>query len=199
MPEALESLNGDERDRSLLAASAAGDRDAFGQLVVRHRASVFRLARMLVRDADGAEDVLQQTFLSAWRAVRQYRGDASVRTWLLTITRNHALSRRRSRAREPIDPTPIDELGIRAGWGGPNPEQLASLAEERDRLKAALARLSPDDQEIVTLRDLEGLSGEEAALVTGLSVPAMKSRLHRARMTLAAHVKEDAAHATRRQ
>jgi RNA polymerase sigma-70 factor (ECF subfamily) len=198
VPEALESLNGDERDRSLLAASAAGDRDAFGQLVVRHRASVFRLARMLVRDADGAEDVLQQTFLSAWRAARQYRGDASVRTWLLTITRNHALSRRRSRAREPIDPTPLDELGVRAGWGGPNPEQLASLAEERARLKAALARLSPDDQAMLTLRDLEGLSGEEAAAVTGLSVAAMKSRLHRARMALAAHLKEDAAHATRR-
>ncbi|HEX6324885.1 MAG TPA: sigma-70 family RNA polymerase sigma factor [Vicinamibacterales bacterium] len=198
MPEALEGLNGDARDRSLLAASAAGDRDAFGELVGRHRASVFRLARTLARDADAAEDVLQQTFLSAWRASRQFRGDASVRTWLLTIARHQALARRRSLAREPIDPTPLDELGIRAGWGGPNPEQLASLAEERDRLKAAFARLSSGDQEMLTLRDLEGLSGEEAAAIAGLTVAAMKSRLHRARMALAAQMKEDAAHAARR-
>ncbi len=173
------------------------DRDAFDAVVLRHHASVFRLARLLTRTQDDAEDVLQQTFLSAWRHRAQFRAEASVRTWLLTIARNAALTARTRRSREPIDDTPLDELGIRAGWGGPSPEELAMRGEEHTRLVAAFARLSADDQEILTVRDLEELSGDAAAAVLGVSVPAMKSRLHRARLTLAALVREEDPDATR--
>lgn len=197
MSDEVLSLNDNEHDRALMRAAAAGDRDAFGRLVTRHQARVFRLAQVLVRQPADAEDVLQQAFLSAWRAASQFRGEASVLTWLLTITRNTALTRRARHALEPLDETPLDELGIRAGWGGPNPEELASLAERRDRLAAALARLPSDEREILTLREFDGLSGEETAALLGLSLPAMKSRLHRARLALAPLVREEGAHATR--
>lgn len=119
-----------------------------------------------------------------------------MRTWLLTITRNTALTARGRQSREPIDPTPLDELGIRAGWGGPSPEDLALQVERHDLLVAAFARLSADDREILTLRDLEELSGDATAQVLGVSLPAMKSRLHRARLALAARVREEHSHAT---
>ena len=183
-------------DVDLTRRSAQGDRDAFGTLVIRHQASVYRLARLMVKTREEAEDVLQQTFLSAWRGVSGFRGESSVRTWLLTIARNIALLRRTHVAREPIDPTPIEELGVRAGWGGPNPEQLAVAAEQRHHLVAALATLAPDEREILTLRDLEGLPGGEVAAMLGLSLTAMKSRLHRARMSLAVAVRGEMTHAT---
>jgi len=170
-------------------------------LVTRHQASVFRLARLLTRTPGDAEDILQEAFLSAWTGLHRFRGEASVRTWLLTITRNAALSQRSRTAREPIDPTPIEDLadlGVRAGWGGPTPEDLAIATEQRDHLAAAFAGLNAVDREILTLRDLEELSGEDTAALLGLSRPAMKSRLHRARMTLAALVREEGTHATLR-
>jgi len=182
-------------DRGLAARAAAGDREAFASLVTRHQASVYRLARHLAATRDEAEDVLQQTFLSAWQGVAGYRGDASVRTWLLTIARHAAVNRRVRESREPLDATPLDDLGIRAGWGGPNPEQLAVAAEQRDRLAAALAGLAADEREVLTLRDLEGLAGDDVAAMLGLTVAAMKSRLHRARLRLAAAVRGATTHA----
>lgn len=185
-------------DLALVGRSAQGDREAFDTLVTRHQASVFRLARYLIGNKDEAEDVLQQTFLSAWQGARGFRGESSIRTWLLTIARNAALTRRKQAAREPIDETPLEDLGIRAGWGGPDPEQLAAAAEQRDRLAAALAALVPEEREILTLRDLEGLAGDEVATMLGLSLAAMKSRLHRARLSLAAAVRGGMIHATHR-
>ena len=192
-----DSKDGSLSDFERLRRSAAGDRDAFDEIVLRHHASVFRLARLLASGMEEAEDVLQQTFLSAWRGAGQFRGEASVRTWLLTIARHAALRMRERRTREPLDETPLDELGMRAGWGAPDPETLAVAAERRGLLAAAFAALSAEDREILTLRDLEGLSGDDAAALLGLSVPAMKSRLHRARLTLAARVKSEVSRATR--
>jgi len=185
-------------DLALVRRSAQGDREAFDTLLARHQASVFRLARYLTGNQDQAEDVLQQTFLSAWQGAAGFRGESSIRTWLLTIARNAALTRRKQAAREPIDETPLEDLGIRAGWGGPDPEQLAAAAEQRDRLAVALASLVPEEREILTLRDLEGIAGDEVATMLGLSLAAMKSRLHRARLSLAAAVRGGMTHATHR-
>lgn len=184
-------------DADLVQRATAGDADAFGELVTRHQAHVFRLAHLLTRSREEAEDVLQQTFLSAWRAVGSFRGDASMRTWLLTIARNAAFARRQQVPRECLDPTPVDELGLRAGWGGPSPEEQAMSAERSALLALALDRLPPDDRAILTLRELEGLSGDETASVLGVTVAAMKSRLHRARLALAAAVREEMQHASR--
>jgi RNA polymerase sigma-70 factor (ECF subfamily) len=184
-------------DDTLARRAGNGDREAFTALVTRHQASVFRLARVLTSSRDAAEDVLQQTFLSAWQHLGRFRGEASVRTWLLTIARHAALARRAQAHHERVDPTPLDELGLRAGWGGPSPEQAAMSGERAAALARAWAKLDADAQEVLTLRELEEMSGEATAALLGISLAAMKSRLHRARMALAAAVTEVTSHAAR--
>jgi RNA polymerase sigma-70 factor (ECF subfamily) len=191
------ALLGELTDAELLARTASGDRDAFGVLVERHRARVFRLARAVTASHEEAEDVLQQAFLSAWQSASAFRGDASIVTWLLTIARNAAWQGRARQARSPIDDTPIDELGIRAGGGGAPPAPRAVRARAPPRLDAALGSLAPEDRQVLTLRDIDGLSGEEAAAVMGLALPALKSRLHRARLRLAGAIRKDVSRAAR--
>ena len=197
-PERLTDAPPAATDVALLQRSAAGDRDAFDQFITRHQASVFRFARALVDRPEDAEDVMQQAFLSAWRSAAGFRGDASARTWVLTIARHAAHHLRGHLAREPHGDTPLDELGVQAGWGGPDPEGLAMAAESRERLMAAFGGLSAAEQQLLTLRDLEGLSGEDTAALLGVSVAAMKSRLHRARLTLAARLTTEVPRATPR-
>lgn len=188
---------GELTDASLLQHAAGGDREAFGAIVDRHAASVLRLIRSRVVPAD-AEDVLQQTFLAAWRAAGGFRGESSVRTWLFTIARNTAAKARERERRAPFAGVALDELGVRAGWGSADPETLALAAERRGVLAAAFEALDPESREVLTLRDLEGLPGDETAALVGLSLPAMKSRLHRARLALAAQVRGEVGGATRR-
>lgn len=183
-------------DAALLARSAAGDRAAFDVVVTRHAASVLRMIRFRIGDP-AAEDVLQQTFLAAWRAAPGFRGDAQVKTWLFTIARNTAAKARDRAQRSPVADVPIDTLGVEAGWGSEDPETMALAAERRDLLRAAFDTLDREAREVLTYRDLEGLSGEETAALLGVSVAAMKSRLHRARMTLAARVRGEVRRATR--
>lgn len=178
-------------DRALVAAAAAGDRAAFGTLVVRHRAAVYRVARALTGSADAADDVLQDTFLSALRGAATYRGQASVRSWLYAITRHAAYRRGRRADQVPHEPATLERLGADAGWGQPDVELAASRAEDRARLGRALAALSLEEREVLVLRDLEGLSGDETAATLGLGLAAMKSRLHRARLHLAGALRQD--------
>lgn len=171
-----------EGDRALIERVARGDRAAFEALVRRHGAAVRRFARALTDDAS-ADDVLQEAMLDAFRGAAGFRGDASVRSWLFTLTRNRAFHHRESERRRAVADTPLLELGVEAGFGR-DPERLAERIERRDAIFVGLARLAPEEREILLLRDVEGLSGEEAATVLGLELPAMKSRLHRARLRL---------------
>lgn len=182
-------------DAALVALASAGDHDAFGVLVARHQASVFRLARAVTHSREAAEDVLQQAFLAAWQALPRFRGEASLRTWLLTIARHAAVRRQVAAAREPIDDTPLEELGLQAGWGSDGPEVLAIRAEAHATVSRALAALDAEDRTVLTLRELEGLSGEATAALLGISLPAMKSRLHRARLRLAAAIRQEGSNA----
>jgi RNA polymerase sigma-70 factor, ECF subfamily len=176
-----------EQDLSWLRQAAGGDRRAFAALVRRHQASVFRLARALTTSPSAAEEVLQEAFLSAFRYAGSFRGASTVRTWLMTITRRSAARFRRRRAGEPADHVPLHELGEEAGWGDdPGPETSMAEAERRAALARALAVLSDEDREVIVLRDLEGFSGQDAAAALGLTLPAMKTRLHRARLRLLA-------------
>jgi RNA polymerase sigma-70 factor (ECF subfamily) len=187
-----EGLTG-EYDARLVARAAQGDANAFEVLVDRHRAAVYRFARAIARDASDAEEVLQETFLSAWRGAGGFAGRSSVRTWLLVIARNGALrARGRAEARREDGGESLVELGARAGFGAEDPERIALAAERRGVLAAALASLGAEDREILALRDLEEIPGEECAEALGLSVPAMKSRLHRARLRLVAAVRDAA-------
>lgn len=178
-----------EDDARLVSRAAQGDANAFEILVGRHRAAVYRFARAIARDASDAEEVLQETFLSAWRGAAGFGGRSSVRTWLLVIARNGALrARGRAEARHEEGGESLAELAVGAGFGTEDPERIVLAAERRNLLATALASLGPEDREILVLRDLEGVSGEECADALGLSLPAMKSRLHRARLRLVAAV-----------
>ena len=184
-------------DEALLARSAEGDRAAFDVLVGRYAASVLRLIRVRVGSPAEAEDVLQQTFLAAWRSAARFRGEARVKTWLFTIARNTAAKARDRAGRAPVADVPLDALGVEAGWGSDDPETIALAAERRDLLRAAFESLDDDAREVLTLRDLEELPGEETAALLGLSLTAMKSRLHRARLRLAAEVRKEMTDAAR--
>jgi RNA polymerase sigma-70 factor (ECF subfamily) len=146
---------------------------------------VRRVARAITGDEASADDAWQEAFVAAHRALAGYRGEGSLRAWLLAITRNTA----RKLVREGIghrDEPELFALGLAAGWGAQTPEDVAAADSDRSRLWAALDRLEPDDRELIVLRDLEGRSGDEVAATLGIAVSAMKSRLHRARLRLLA-------------
>jgi RNA polymerase sigma-70 factor (ECF subfamily) len=187
-------------DLTLLRRAESGDDQAFDGLVARHERSIFRFARSLVRTEAEAEDVLQETFLAVWRSCRgdtggTKSGDASVRSWLFSIARHAAYRRGRRRAGEPAQHESLEALGVAAGWGGgDDPEHLAATLESRAALRAALGRLEGDDAALLWLRDVEGLTGPEAAEALGLTLAAQKSRLHRARLKLRAEVRAEEGH-----
>ncbi|MBK8247249.1 MAG: RNA polymerase sigma factor [Gemmatimonadetes bacterium] len=184
-----EAVSGAEQgvDAILLQRTAAGDDGAYRDFVARHEAGVWQRARTLTQSEADAEDLLQEVFLAAWRGASTYRG-GSARAWLLTIL-GHAWSRMRRPSRQVVleDDETLESLALRAGWGTVGPlvedEASATIAE-------AFARLSDEDRRILSLRDIDGVSGEETAAMLGLTVPAMKSRLHRARLRLAAVYQE---------
>lgn len=180
----------DVPDADLIGATARGDREAFGALVDRYQRPVLHLARAIVRDPELAEDVLQETFLAAFRSAASYRGDAPVSAWLYGIAR-HVAARARRRAREiASDDRSLERLAQSAGWGSPDVERAVAREQLRERLAAGLAELPDEDREILTMRDGLGLSGAETAQLLGIGLAAMKSRLHRARLALAGRLRD---------
>ncbi len=159
-----------------------GGADARHALVDAHLARVWRYAQALTHDPVAAEDVVQETFLAALSTPTGPATEDPI-PWLLTIARNRWARQNRRRAGEPTTFSSLEDLGVAAGWGA-DPERAAIAAESRERVQAALATLNPEDREVLWLRDGEGLEGQTAADVLGLSLDAMKSRLHRARLRL---------------
>lgn len=167
-------------DEELVAQARSGeDVGAFEELVRRHRDRAYAVALRICRNPSDAEDVAQEAFVRAWRALPGFRGDARFSTWLFRIITNLALNRV-TRARE----QPVAEVPDRG-----NAElDPARRAEDRERLAvavAALDQLTPDQRACFVLRELEGLTYEELADVLGTSVQAVRGRLFRARAELA--------------
>jgi len=180
--------HGEEDDVELLRQAAGGDEEAFAEIVTRHQAAVWRYLRSLARDESLAEDVLQETFLSVWKSARSFRGEAGIRTWMFTIARNALF--RKFRGTGAADEVPLGDLGAAAGWGGaPVFEDAEVRLDLRILFDRAMEALPPADREILLLRDVEGFSGEETAAMLGLTLPAMKTRLHRARLRFAAEAR----------
>ncbi len=173
-------------DVALLERTCRGERAAFTTFVQRHRTGVFRYARSLCANPDQAEDVLQETFIQALRGAGGFRG-GSARSWLLTIARRASFRLSRLRAGEPAVHESLDVLGVRAGWGDASAtDALSRGVEQRELLTKAFEQLEPLDREVLIACDLEGLSAKEAGAMLELSVAALKSRLHRARLRLVA-------------
>ncbi len=182
-----------EGDRELLARAQAGDMSAFEALVEQHRDQVYSLAlRMTRSDADAAE-IAQDTFLSAYQNLKKFRGEAAFGSWVHRIAANHALMRLRHRsviqaAEQELQGPEFNERGSLAeypatDWSRRADEQVLD-AELRQAIEAATDQLPEDYREVFLLKDVEGLSYEQIAEFTGDSVPAIKSRLHRARLSL---------------
>lgn len=180
-------------DHELVLATAAGDAPAFELLLARHRASLVRWATRSAGDAALAEDAVQEALTAAWRSAAAFRGDGSVRGWLCTMVR-HALGRQLARRRhvDSEDPATLEVLGARAGWGDPTlGARVESVVASRECLEHAFSRLAGGDREILALVDIEGASLDEATEALDLTLAAVKSRLHRARLKLVAALSEE--------
>lgn len=145
-------------DGRLVEQGREGDQRALGRLVDRHHGVVYRVALSVVSDPDLAADVAQDTFLKAFRALESFRGDASFRTWLLSIAYNEAKGALRSRARR--SEAPLEAAGP-VSWDGPDPEARALTAREAARARAFLEELPEKQRLSVALRIDEGLSFRE--------------------------------------
>jgi len=174
-------------EAELLDAVRSGSREALEALLVRHEARLYRFARRLCRHREDAEDVLQESLLAAARGLSGFRGASSIGTWLYTIARSFCIKKRRRSVFAPAEVS-LDTQASLAARGLADPARRPDEALEASRLEAALqgaiAALDRPYREVLLLRDVEGLSAAEVAEVTGLSVPAVKTRLHRARARL---------------
>jgi RNA polymerase sigma-70 factor (ECF subfamily) len=164
-----------------------GDINAFEILVRRHEKAIFNLLYRMLGDYDDAAETSQEVFLSAYRAIGHFRGEANFSTWLYRIAINHATTRRKSvtsrqRKQVPFDGSEmIDDSQL-------GPAESLEKKELRERVQRALNELEPEDATVILLRDLQDTPYEEVAQVLEIPVGTVKSRLHRARQALKARL-----------
>src|SRR6266487_1617192 len=174
----------------LVEAARSGDIGAFESLVRRYDRNVFRIAQHITQNREDAEDVVQDAFLKAYQNLGQFQGQSKFYTWLVRIAVNEALMRLRRRRPDrmvSIDEdvqTEEDSVPREVADWSPNPEQQYNQAELREILDKTIHGLPATFRTVFVLRDVEGLSTEETAEALSLSVPAVKSRLLRARLQL---------------
>ena len=177
------SLHPVEPDKLWVIAARSGDRDAFRMLVEQNQRDVYTLAVRLVSDCHLAEDVAQETFVRAWRALPNFRGDAAFSTWLYRITVNTAWTHRGRQKRHrhaDIDDVPAIADETRRH----NPGHLDETLHLPEALGEALNSLSAEQRMVVVLKDVEGWSHNEIAELLDITTGAAKVRLHRARRRL---------------
>ena len=188
-PHRLPSTVARDDEHLLVAAAKAGDAAAFEELVNRYERKIFRLTLNITGNREDAEDAMQDAFLKSYAHLKDFQGDSRFYTWLVRIAANEALMRLRKRRPnqfsldEPIEgdedlmPRELED------WG-PSPEQRYAQTEMHGILSSLIEQLEPDSRVVFVLRDIEELSTEEAASALGISIPAVKSRLLRARLKL---------------
>jgi RNA polymerase sigma-70 factor, ECF subfamily len=185
----VSSLNGTD-ETTLVAQAREGDARAFAELVRRYEAKIFRLAQHITQNREDAEDVLQETFLKSYEHLDQFQGQSKFYTWIVRIAVNQALMKLRRRKTdksvsldEGIDTGEDTVTREIASWDE-DPEQRFSREELGELLESAVDSLAPPYRSVFVLRDIDELSTEETAEALGLSIPAVKSRLLRARLQL---------------
>lgn len=177
-------------EAELVGRAKQGDAAAFTELVNRYERNIYRLARHITQNEEDAEDVLQETFLKAYANLAQFQGNSKFYTWLVRIAVNESLMKLRRRKSdrlvsldEPLE-TKEDSVPREIAAWDENPEQRYGRAEMSAILSRAVDTLSPGFRTVFLLRDVEELSTEETASALNLSIPAVKSRLLRARLQL---------------
>jgi RNA polymerase sigma-70 factor (ECF subfamily) len=177
-------------ERVLVQAAKTGDDGAFSELVRRYDRNVFRIAQHITQNREDAEDVVQDAFLKAYTNLGQFQGQSKFYTWLVRIAVNEALMKLRRRRPErfvSLDEdikTEDDSVPREVADWSPNPEQMYNQAELKEILGKTIQGLPTGFRTVFVLRDVEGLSTEETAEALELSIPAVKSRLLRARLQL---------------
>ncbi len=172
-------------DVALLKAHVAGDPDAFGEIVRRHRDRLWAVALRTTCDAEEAADALQDALLSAFRRAETFRGDAQVTTWLHRIVVNACLDRLRRRGARPTDPLPEDEDRAALLGQGSGADSSPEVSERRADVMAALSQINEDQRAALVLVDMEGYSVDEAAAILDCAPGTVKSRCSRGRLKLA--------------
>jgi RNA polymerase sigma-70 factor (ECF subfamily) len=179
----------EERDRELVRLAKKGDTGAFGQLMLEYQNKIYRLARRMTETDEDAEDVLQEAFIKAFKSLSGFKGKSKFSTWLYRITVNLALMKLRRKKIDSIsldEPVATDEGSVQREIEdeamGPLEELIES--ESMEVLDEAINELPKNYRAVFVLRHVEGLSTEETAKIVGISVPAVKSRLHRTRLLL---------------
>lgn len=169
---------------ALVQRARDGDRRALELLLARHESRIYRFGLKMCRDPRDAEDVLQDTLLAVARGIREFRGASSVSTWLYTIARSYCIKRRRKRKDAPTEERSLDTNADDTTSPLVDPEEALAGREVEHALEQAIAALEPMYREVLLLRDVEGLSAAEVAEIVGIQVAAVKSRLHRARLSV---------------
>lgn len=169
-------------EEALIARLRSGEPRAFEELVIAHQHRVFGVALRMLGNAAEAEEVAQETFLRAHRAVAAFRGEAKLSTWLYGIASRLCLNRLGAGERR-LTRSGETELG-RLAETAPDPAADLERSEVEQALHRAIAELPEDRRIVVLLRDIEGLSYEEIAAALDLELGTVRSRLHRARMDL---------------
>lgn len=172
----------------LLENARNGDTQSLEALLIHVQPQLYRFSLKMCRNEADAEDVLQDSMLTLARNFRDFQGASSLSTWLYTITRSFCIKKRRKSKFAPSYEEPLHELSNRdqSGMYSPNksPHENAENSELWEQIQSAISKLDPAYREVLVLRDIEGLSAKEVSEIVGLSVPAVKSRLHRARSVL---------------
>jgi len=179
----------DAADRDCLRRHLAGDREAFGELLARHRGRMWAVALRTTSNPEDAADALQDAALSAFKAAGSFRQDSAVGTWLYRITVNACLDRLRRQAARPTVHYPDPESAV---WrqATEDPTDMAEQRELRLILEQALAKLPVDQRAAVVLVDVQGLAVDEAAAALGVPTGTVKSRCARGRAKLAVTLRE---------
>ncbi len=200
----MEPLPPQDTDMDLVQRTVAGDQRAYGLLVLKYQRRIQRLIGRMVRDVDLVEDIAQETFIRAYRALHQFRGDAQFYTWLYRIAVNTA---KKALLELKRDPTVVESFMAgddddETSWrkseptSEETPESVLAAKEIAAVVNRAMAELSEDLRRAVTLREIEGLSYEEIAVALGCPIGTVRSRIFRARESISAKLKPLLEHQT---
>jgi RNA polymerase sigma-70 factor (ECF subfamily) len=188
MSQAAGTTRAEREERKLVEGCRRGDFACFERLMGRYEKKIYNLALRMLHDPDDAREILQETFLKVYDNLDKFRGEAQLSTWIYRIAMNEALMRIRKDKHRPRSLEVVDEDGERReidveDWS-PRPVDRLLTRELGGELDRAIALLPEDYRGAFLLRDVEGLSNEQIAKAMKLSIPAVKSRIHRARVFL---------------
>ena len=187
MNESLNSTKHQIDEVGLISKAQSGDKKALAELVGNYEKTVYNFSFKICRDPERAENTMQETFLSMIKSLHQFDGKSKLSTWLYRIVMNHCLMELRKKKHNFIslddDEAEIPEDKLIPDWSNV-PSDVTENAELKRILDEAINKLALDYRVVFILRDVNGLSTEETANIADLSVPAVKSRLHRARAFL---------------